>query len=73
MDEARKLRIAAAKFIRVGQEFGCTIPDLPQVMTVTFVSETEVHFTRKGVSGIKIMDTLKFAEIAIPRERGRHG
>jgi hypothetical protein len=45
------------------------IPSLPQIMTVESITETEVHFTRKGVSGIKIMDILKFCEIAIPIEK----
>lgn len=71
LSEARKLRIAAVRHIRVGQEFGCIIPDMPQVMTVTSVNENEVHFTRKGTPGVRIMDTLKFCEIAVPREEGK--
>jgi len=56
---------AARKVIRVGQQYKCIIPDLPQVMTVVAVTETEVHFSRKGKSGISIMDICKFCEVAI--------
>ncbi len=51
--------------IRVGRKFGCTLPDRPQVMTVTSVNDTEVQFTRRGISGIFMMPIEKFCEIGI--------
>lgn len=50
--------------IRVGRVYGSIIPDLPQRMTVVYVSDTEVHFTRKNTCGLFMMAIEKFCEIA---------
>lgn len=63
-----KLIAAARRTIKKGQQYRCLIPSLPQIMTVEAITETEVHFTRKGQPGIKIMGILRFCEIAVPIE-----
>jgi hypothetical protein len=55
----------ANNIIRVGVKFGCILKDCPQTMTITSVSDTEVQFSRKGVSGIFMMPIEKFCEIGI--------
>lgn len=54
--------------IREGRRYRSLILCMPQIITVTNVNDTEVQFSRKGISGISMMPIEQFIGISVPLE-----